>query len=204
MPKKELVDWNKYWYLTVLEEVRSKWYSRCVLCLCECWNEKEILLWNIKQWKTISCWCKQKEIVSKRNKTHWMRQTKFYSIWTNINTRCKNPNATWYKYYGGRWIKCEWQTFEEFYKDMWIIYKEWLTIERRDVNLNYCKSNCTWITSEEQQRNKRTNIIYKWKCLKEYCRDNGLNYKTITSRIYRWSDVDKAIKQEKVIKSIDK
>ena len=33
------------------------------------------------------------------------------------------------------------------------------TIERIDVNGNYCPENCTWITTQEQQFNKRDNVI---------------------------------------------
>ena len=37
-------------------------------------------------------------------------------------------------------------------------YKDNLTIERIDVNGNYEPNNCTWITIQEQQKNKRNTI----------------------------------------------
>lgn len=89
------------------------------------------------------------------NKTHWMTRTRIYKIRENIKTRCNNPNIEFYKNYWGRWIKCEWKSFEEFYNDMKEWYEEHLTIERDNVNWNYCKSNCCWATRAEQQQNTR-------------------------------------------------
>jgi hypothetical protein len=79
---------------------------------------------------------------------------------------------------------------------MWETYKEWLTIDRIDVNWNYNKQNCRWITNKEQQRNKTNNhnITYKWetKTLSEWSDILKINYNTLSSRIYRWMSVDKA------------
>ena len=66
--------------------------------------------------------------------------------------RCNNPNATYYKNYGGRGIKVDscWNSYLVF-KD-WSLKNNWeygLTIDRIDVNDNYCPENCRWITNEE-------------------------------------------------------
>lgn len=68
--------------------------------------------------------------------------------------------------YGGRGINMcdEWKnSFENFYS--WAKengYKENLTIDRIDVNGNYCPENCRWITNKEQQNNKRNNHIIEY------------------------------------------
>lgn len=54
-------------------------------------------------------------------------------------------------------------------------YKDNLTIERKDVNGNYCPENCEWITLRAQARNKRQNVIVEYKekkqTLVEWCEE---------------------------------
>ena len=70
-----------------------------------------------------------------------------------MKTRCLNPRAQNYSYYGGKGIAIceEWlHSFEAFYD--WAMgngYKDGLTIDRKDSNGDYCPSNCQWITQSE-------------------------------------------------------
>lgn len=118
---------------------------------------------------------------------HWLTKTKIYRIWYSMKRRCNVPKCDWYYRYWGRWITYDkkWEKFEEFYKDMWDKYKEWLSIDRIDNDWNYCKENCKWSTIREQQWNTSRSRMYKWKCIAEWCYDLELNYKTIHSRISR-------------------
>ena len=77
-------------------------------------------------------------------------------IWKSARQRCYNPNNKDYKNYGGRGItmSCDWERFSKFYEDMSPSYKEGLSLERVDVNGNYCKENCTWINLKAQSLNK--------------------------------------------------
>ena len=181
----------KYWKLTILWEIQDYisplWQRQTqVECKCDCWNLIRARLYSLKNWNTKSCWCSRLKF---DKSTRWLQ-----SLFRTIKQRCNNQNATWYKYYGARWIKCEWETFEDFYRDMWIDYKAGLTIERNKVNKNYCKSNCYWIPNKEQANNRSNTIKYKWKSLKKYCDENNLKYYTIWNRIKRlWWDIEKAI-----------
>lgn len=124
---------------------------------------------------------------------HWMRWTKIYWVYAFMKARCNNPNVKVYKDYWGRGIKCKWETFMDFYKDMWESYKDWLTIERLDNNWNYNKKNCSWVTMKEQSWNRRNSIRYKWKCLKHWCEGLWVSLWTIKSRIKNWWDIEEAI-----------
>jgi hypothetical protein len=141
--------------------IEKRW--RKSLCKCECWTEKEIYTHHYKDWSSKSCWCLQKERTIEKSKKHWMYKTKFYRTWQSINQRCTNPNHQDYYNYGGRWITVEWNSFEEFMKDMYQEFSEhhkqygWqqTTIDRKKVNLNYSKDNCRWVNRKVQNNNKR-------------------------------------------------
>ena len=84
---------------------------------------------------------------------------RLYKIWQGIRQRCNNPNDKDYQSYGGRGIKVckEWnKSSETFVK--WALdngYMDNLSIDRKDVNGDYCPENCHWATWMEQARNKR-------------------------------------------------
>ena len=148
---------QKFSKLTVIEFVgidknkKAKW-----LCECECGNTTITNTHNLKSGNTTSCGCSRTKF--KQN------IPRLYRIWNGMKTRCSNPNKKEYKNYGGRGIKVcdEWVKYENFYN--WAInngYKHHLTIERINNNGNYEPSNCTWITIQEQQKNKRTTNLIK-------------------------------------------
>ena len=176
------IKWNKYWKRTALWEFYLKllpcWRKHCYeLCQCECWAvqyvRRDILL-HTKAWCCKKCMFKSEEYrakISKSNskpKTHWMTWSKFYKKFRDIFSRCNNKNTDAYKNYWGRWIKCLWDSFEEFYNDMYESYLQhckefWerqTTIDRIDTDWNYCKENCRWATYIEQNRNKRNNVNF--------------------------------------------
>lgn len=75
--------------------------------------------------------------------------------------RCYYPCYQRYNAYGGRGI----EVCEEWVEDRtkffeWALnngYEDNLTIERIDVNGNYCPENCKWIPMHEQYKNKQSN-----------------------------------------------
>ena len=90
---------------------------------------------------------------------------KLISLLTDIKKRCYNPNSKSYHNYGGRGIGIceEWlNDSESFYA--WALnngYQIGLTIDRIDVNGNYCPENCRFVSRLEQSNNKRNTIYYE-------------------------------------------
>jgi hypothetical protein len=82
---------------------------------------------------------------------------KIYRAWSNMKSRCDNPKASTFDKYGGRGIKYDtrWKKFSNFYEDMIDGYEDNLSLERINVNGDYTKENCKWVSVELQARNKR-------------------------------------------------
>lgn len=122
------------------------------------------------------------------NTTHGKFGTQIYRVWSNMLTRCTNPNHTQYKDYGGRGIKpCEeWLKFENFYADMGEI-PPGMTLERRENDKGYSKNNCVWATQQQQSVNRRNNRVIEYqgvkKTLTQWAKDTGIPKSTLHNRI---------------------
>ncbi len=125
--------------------------------------------------------------------------TRIYHIWASMKTRCYKQDDKHYKDYGGRGITVceEWQKFEGFYRDMGPTYRDDLTIDRIDVNGNYCKENCRWATKEMQANNTRVNhmvtINGETDTLANVCKKYKLNYKTTHKKLTKGIPIENII-----------
>lgn len=84
-----------------------------------------------------------------------------YKSWHWMLQRCQDPTNVRFTDYGGRGISVSerWQSFHNFYIDMFDGWFPGATIERNDNNGNYCKENCSWATKGAQQSNKRNSVF---------------------------------------------
>jgi hypothetical protein len=134
-------------------------------CLCDCGAHVAVSGSALQQKSTQSCGCffidtARNKGLSKRK--HGLAKSKIYGVWSNMKNRCYNPSYSKYKNWGGRGIRvCEsWLDFANFYADMGDA-PVGMSIDRIDVNGDYCKENCRWATQKEQQNNRRNNVLNK-------------------------------------------
>lgn len=136
------------------------------------------------------------------------KKTRLYRIWTNMVTRCTNPNFPAYRNYGGRGVGIfpEWRkSFAAFARDVGEPPTSTHSIDRwpnRDGN--YEPGNVRWATREEQGRNRRGLIEVDFQgrrvCLTEAAEMAGLAYGTVYYRIVKhgWP-IEKALSTPAVV-----
>ncbi len=155
-PKKDL-RFKRFGKWLVLDWLgKSKHHQNYWLCCCDCGTVRPVSKPGVR---SNSCGCAppKPRTNCKHNKKHPL-----YEMWKGMRTRCNNPNHTRAKNYSERGISLcsEWNDFWVFVdwanKNGW---KQGLTIERKDVNGNYCPENCTWIKNELQAQNRTTNQL---------------------------------------------
>lgn len=174
------------------------WY-----CDCSCGGDAVVESGKLKSGHTQSCGCIDRRDMSL---VHTVSESILYNKYYKILGRCYNINEHAYKYYGGRGIKCQWNSFESFRKDMEDSFLEHIkeygdkntSIDRIDVNGDYCKENCRWATWKEQANNKRNNrfvtdSIGNTKTIAQWADYTGLSSTTIINRLNCNWDVDKAL-----------
>ena len=144
----------KFGKLTLIERLTGgqKW-----LCQCDCGN---LVTTQISGGSRS---CNDCAYETRGNLKHGYdrkgKPTRLYRIWVGMKSRCHNSNDSGFKYYGSRGIRVcdEWRKNFESFRD-WALshgYDDNLTIERKDVDGNYCPENCEWITQDKQSKNRR-------------------------------------------------
>ena len=200
---------RKFGSLTVVETVLGKkgngtcWFWKMK---CDCGNETIVLPNKVIKGYTNSCGCKKKDrcriLTEKYRVRHGDNGTRLYHIWHGMRQRCINKNNKDYKNYGFRGIKVcdQWLNSYVDFKT-WALsngYEETLTLDRIDVNGDYCPENCRWVTVKEQCRNKRETVYLEFdgerKPLIQWADEIGIDYQTLYGRVFHkgWN-VEKAL-----------
>lgn len=158
---------------------------------CVCGNNFIYNIAHVKANKCKGCGC----VLNRTSqKTHGMTNSPEWRSWSAMVTRCNDTNIHDCDRYGGRGITiCErWKDFAKFYEDMGPRPVNH-TLDRIDVNGDYCPENCRWATAKQQGRNKRSHVLLTYngvtKCFSGWTEEIGISPITLFSRIrkHNWS-----------------
>lgn len=194
---------RKSGFLTVVDinYTKKPRYNTILICLCKCGKIVKIDRSTFVRGRCKSCGCYREDKYKSGGmcNKHNMSKTRIYRIWGKMKRRCKNKDN---KNYGGRDIKVciEWKNnFVNFYN--WAIkngYKDNLTIDRIDVNGNYCPENCRWATVKEQANNRRNNCFVFYNghnfTVLELAEKHGIKRVTLAQRLKSGWDIERALK----------
>ncbi len=148
-----------------------------------------------------TCFCGKE-----RCNEHRESKTPFYKRWAHIRSRCTFKWDKDYKRYGAKGIRFEWETYQEFKKDMYPLFVEHVekfgekntTLDRIDFRGNYSKENCRWATIAQQNLNRSSNrfltISGVTKTYVEWSRDIGCSRQALRYRIKAGMDPELILK----------
>ena len=180
---------KRFFRLRVIGRAKKKGSHLMWKCVCLCGKTKSVRGSHLKDGLIVSCGCYQREQSRLRNTIHGECYSPEWKSWSQMHSRCSNPNNADYKNYGGRGIKvCKrWAEFAPFLKDMKRRPSLGHTLERIKNHLGYFPKNCRWATKLEQARNKRTNRFVTvgefTRCLGEWAQVSGISPSVIGNRL---------------------
>lgn len=132
---------------------------------------------------------------------HGLTDTPLYYIWCGMKQRCYNANNPKYEHYGKKGVRvCDlWHDdFNSFFD--WAInngYEHGLTIDRIDVDGDYCPANCRWVDYKEQNRNfsRNVNITFggRTMCISAWAEFLNINRATLARRLRKGWSIEKAL-----------
>ena len=184
-------------YLTVIGLYgHTKQGGRIWECRCVCGKITHVTTDKLNSGHSKSCGCYTHHILADTRKTHGETETRLYKVWMNMRGRCKHTSRWDYEHYGGRGIK----VCEEWDKNF-VAFRDWAmeagynpeakhgecTLDRIDVNGDYCPENCRWVDMKTQMRNTRSNryitIDGETMVLKDWSARTGVPVPTFLHRL---------------------
>lgn len=159
---------------------RAQW-----LCVCDCGNQSVANGPNLKNGHTVSCGCRKRE--TRNTGTHGLSMSKEYKSYQLMRARTGNKRNIGYADYGGRGIKCRYESFEQFYADVGPKPTACHSLGRINNDGDYGPGNCRWETAGEQANNKRNTRLIEFNGERMSCKQwsqlYGLKRRTLAYRL---------------------
>lgn len=183
------------WSVTGNEKTSGK--HKFLEAICECgtvrWAEKSYFY---RHSQCIQCTDRS---------SHGDTGTELHKKWCNMISRC-NPKS---KSYGARnyaWrgvrVCSAWEDYNSFKK--WALdngYAPGLSLDRIDNDKGYDPTNCRWVNSVQQQKNKRNNHLITFNGVSmiesDWCALLGVSAGTVARRIKKGWSLQKALTKGK-------
>lgn len=140
---------------------------RAIPVRCECGAEASVLVFQLRNGRSVSCGChKREQVATLVGRTRWKdshgrSKDPLYQLWLRIKKRCDDPKAHNYRWYGARGISV-WDSWRND-AGAFISYIEknlgprpdGCSLDRINNDGNYEPGNLQWATAVEQARNRR-------------------------------------------------
>lgn len=187
-------------------------------CVCDCGQRITCRTYSLTSGHTRSCGCliyeeSYRKACSERVMRHGDsrvgHKSRLYRVWYAMKGRCFCQTDSHYHLYGGRGITVcdEWSSSYEAFKD-WALKNGYnpeaphgdCTLDRIDVNGDYCPENCRWVTMKKQANNKQNSRLVefdgKTQTVSEWAEESGIKPATLRQRLVEsdWS-IERALTQ---------
>lgn len=165
------------------------------VCICDCGKRTVVKSDSLLSGHTSSCGCQ-------KVKHGFSHKERLYETWKNMRRRCYDPKNKRWKQYGGKGITIcqEWADYSVF--RAWALsngYTDELTIDRINVDGNYCPENCRWSSAKQQANNNTRNRLFEFQgqihTMSELSDLLGMTYSTVQHRVERGQFIHHAVKE---------
>ena len=156
---------RKFGNLTAIEYVGAKKHSYNAIWRfqCDCGETVECVGTQVTRGIKTTCKTCGKKRGDAKVTRHGLWNHPVYGLWRRMIQRCYNPRNASYAWYGGRGISVcdEWQRRPDEFMQ-WALshgYTKGLSLDRIDIDGNYCPENCRIATPKEQANNRSNNTF---------------------------------------------